>query len=137
MEIGRADSGAGEMKSIDTTYVALGATWLVIGMVLGIVMGASENFLFTPVHAHINLIGFACHAIFGMAYRQWPAMKASSLAPYQFWIFVIATPVTLIGLVFTLTGGPVVPTIIGSLGLVTGAALFCGMIWRARFAMAD
>ena len=125
------------MKSIDTTYVALGASWLVIGMVLGIVMGASENFLFTPVHAHINLIGFACHSIFGMAYRQWPAMKASRLAPYQFWIFVIATPITLIGLVFTLTGGPVLPTIVGSLGLVIGAALFCALIWQARFAIAD
>jgi len=125
------------MKSIDTTYVAIGALWLVVGMVLGIVMGASENFLFMPVHAHINLVGFACHAIFGMAYRQWPSMKASSLAPYQFWIFVIATPITLIGLVFTLTGGPVLPTIIGSLGLVIGAALFAVLIWQARLTVAD
>ena len=119
------------MKAIDTTYVAIGALWLIVGMVLGIVMGASENFLFTPVHAHINLVGFACHAIFGMAYRQWPSMKASPLAAYQFWIFVIATPVTLIGLVFTLTGGPALPTIVGSLGLVVGAALFALLIWRA------
>ena len=125
------------MKAIDTTYVAIGALWLVVGMVLGIVMGASENFTFIPVHAHINLVGFACHAVFGMAYRQWPSMKASPLAPYQFWIFVIATPVTLIGLVFTLTGGPVLPTIIGSLGLVLGAALFALMIWQARLAAAE
>jgi len=125
------------MKAIDTTYVAIGALWLVVGMVLGIVMGASENFTFIPVHAHINLVGFACHAVFGMAYRQWPSMKASSLAPYQFWIFVIATPVTLIGLVFTVTGGPVLPTIIGSLGLVLGAALFALMIWQARLAAAE
>ena len=125
------------MKAIDTTYVAIGALWLVLGMVLGIVMGASENFQFMPVHAHINLVGFACHAIFGMAYRQWPSMKASPLAPYQFWIFVIATPVTLIGLVFTLTGGPVLPTIVGSLGLVLGAALFALLIWQTRLAAAD
>ena len=124
------------MRSIDTTYVAIGALWLVLGMVLGIVMGASENFTFMPVHAHINLIGFACHAIFGMAYRQWPSMKTSPLAPYQFWIFVIATPVTLIGLVFTLTGGPLLPTIIGSLGLILGAALFALLIWQARLAAA-
>src|SRR5579863_10152435 len=120
------------MKFVDTTYVAIGATWLVVGMVLGIVMGATANFRYLPVHAHINLVGFACHAIFGMTYRQWPAMKLSSLAPYQFWIFVLATPTTLLGLVFTLTGGPVLPTIIGSLGLLIGAALFCVMIWRAR-----
>jgi hypothetical protein len=69
------------MTKIDTTYVAIGGLWLVLGMVLGITMGATENFLFMPVHAHINLVGFACHSIFGMAYRQWPTMKASSLAP--------------------------------------------------------
>jgi hypothetical protein len=120
------------MKSIDATYVAIGASWLVLGMIVGIAMGAANNFLFMPVHAHINLIGFACHAIFGMAYRHWPSMKVSRLAPYQFWIFVIATPVTLIGLVFTLTGGPILPTILGSFGLLIGAALFCVMIWQAR-----
>ncbi|HEX9168367.1 MAG TPA: hypothetical protein VF886_05480 [Roseiarcus sp.] len=125
------------MKSIDSTYVAIGALWLVLGMILGIVMGASENFLFMPVHTHINLVGFACHSVFGMAYRQWPTMKASSLAFYQFWIFVIATPIMLVGLAFTLTGGPALPTIIGSLGLVIGAALFCVLIWQARLATAD
>ncbi len=120
------------MKNIDSNYIAIGAIWLVLGMIIGIAMGAANNFQFMPVHAHINLVGFACHAIFGMAYRQWPSMKASRLAPYQFWIFVIASPVTMIGLVFTLTGGPVLPTILGSFGLLTGAILFCLMIWRAR-----
>lgn len=120
------------MKTIDSTYVAIGASWLVLGMILGIGMGAANDFKFMPVHAHINLIGFACHAIFGMAYRHWPTMKVSRLAPYQFWIFVIATPVTLIGLVFTLTGGPVLPTILGSFGLLIGAVLFCVMAWQAR-----
>jgi hypothetical protein len=122
------------MNKIDSTYVAIGATWLVLGMSLGIGMGAAGDFKFMPVHAHINLIGFACHSIFGMAYRHWPAMKKSRLAPYQFWIFIVAAPITLIGLVFTLTGGPVLPTIVGSLGLLVGAALFCIMMWQARAA---
>ena len=55
-------------------------------------------------------------------------------APYQFWIFVVATPITLPGLVFTLTGGPLLPTIVGSMGVLIGAALFCFMVWRVRFA---
>ncbi len=137
LERGGADSGGAQVKSIDSTYLAIGALWLVLGMVLGIVMGASENFLFMPVHAHINLIGFACHSIFGMAYRQWPTMKASGLALYQFWIFVISTPITLIGLAFTLTGGPALPTIIGSFGLLIGAALFCFLAWRTLLVAAD
>jgi hypothetical protein len=27
------------MKNIDSTYVAIGASWLVLGMILGIIMG--------------------------------------------------------------------------------------------------
>ena len=120
------------MKNIDSNYLGVGAIWLVIGMILGIVMGARESFQYAPVHAHINLIGFACHAIFGLAYRQWPTMRSSNLAPYQFWIFVLATPITLIGLVFTLSGGPALPTIVGSFGVLIGAVLFCLMVWQAR-----
>ena len=122
------------MNKIDANYVAIGAAWLVLGMALGIVMGATENFQYMPVHAHINLVGFACHAIFGLTYRNWPALKSSALAPYQFWIFVVATPITLIGLYFTLSAGPVLPTIVGSLGLLVGAALFCVMVLQARAA---
>jgi gluconate 2-dehydrogenase gamma chain len=59
-------------------------------------------------------------------------MEASGLAAIQFWIFVLATPITLIGLYFTLSGGPELPTIIGSLGLLLGAILFFVVIWRAR-----
>jgi hypothetical protein len=120
------------MKTIDTAYVVIGALWLVIGLVLGIIMGASHNFQLMPLHAHINLVGFACHAIFGLVYRQWPAMKASRLASLQFWTFVLATPITMIGLYFTLIGGPELPTIIGSLGLLLGAILFFVVIWQAR-----
>jgi hypothetical protein len=95
-------------------------------------MAAKHDFQFAPVHAHINLIGFACHAIFGMAYRQWPVMKASRLAPYQFWIFVVATPIMLASLVYTLSNGVVLPTLIGASGVLLGAVLFCIMIWQAR-----
>jgi hypothetical protein len=120
------------MKTLDSKYVVIGALWLLIGMILGIVMGATNSFQLMPLHAHINLVGFACHSIFGLVYRQWPAMKASGLAALQFWVFVLATPITLIGLYFTLTGGPMLPTIIGSLGLLLGAVLFLIVLWRAR-----
>jgi hypothetical protein len=120
------------MRTVDSSYVVIGALWLLLGIILGIVMGASHSFQFMPLHAHINLVGFACHSIFGLVYRQWPAMKASRLAFLQFWVFVLATPITLIGLYFTLSGGPDLPTIIGSLGLLLGAILFFVIIWRAR-----
>ncbi len=120
------------MKNVDTTYIVIGAAWLLLGMILGIVMGASHNFQFMPLHAHINLVGFACHSIFGLVYRQSPAMKSARLAPLQFWVFVLATPITIVGLYFTLTGGPELPTIIGSLGLLLGALLYVMILWGGR-----
>jgi len=79
------------MKTVDINFIVIGASWLLVGMLLGIGMGAAHNFALAPLHAHINLIGFVCHSVFGMAYRHWPALKDSPLAPYQFWIFVIAS----------------------------------------------
>ena len=120
------------MKTIDSRYVVIGALWLLVGLILGIIIGASHNFQLMPLHAHINLVGFACHSIFGLVYRHWPVTKTSRLAWLQFWIFALATPITLTGLYFTLSGGPELPTIIGSFGLLVGALLFFVVIWRAR-----
>jgi hypothetical protein len=120
------------MKNIDSMYIAIGATWLLLGMVLGLIMGAAHDFQYQPLHAHINLIGFACHVIFGLVYRNWPSMKTSAFAPFQFWIFVVSTPVMLIGLTLLISGGAELPTILGSVGVLVGAAIFCAMAWNAR-----
>jgi len=36
------------MKTVDSTYVVIGALWLLIGMTLGIVMGAAIIFNLCP-----------------------------------------------------------------------------------------
>jgi hypothetical protein len=105
------------MPNIGNLYIKLGSVWLV------------ENFKFAPLHAHINLLGFACHMLFGLAYKQWPDLARSALATAQFWIFALATPIIAVGLYFTLQGGPAAPTIVGSLGLLAGAALFSLLVW--------
>ena len=116
--------------SVDRLYIKLGPTWLVIGMLLGIGMGMAKSFALAPLHAHINLVGFACHTLFGLTLRQWPELARSALAVAQFWIFALSTPVMAVGLYFTLQGGVELPTILGSLGLLIGAVLFCVMVWR-------
>ncbi|MDR3372561.1 MAG: hypothetical protein P4L98_02420 [Ancalomicrobiaceae bacterium] len=120
------------MKHFDTLYLAIGATWLVVGMLIGIGMGITHKFELAPLHAHINLVGFACHAIFGAAYRLWPAMAKAALAKVQFVVFVVSTPILAAGLYFTLSGGIELPTILGSLGVLTGAVLFAIIAWRSH-----
>lgn len=61
-----------------------------------------------------------------------PALKDSPLAPYPFRIFVIASPITLIGVGFTAMNGPELPTIVGSIVVLIGAALFAVVICAER-----
>ena len=120
--------------AIDRLYLALALTWLVVGMVMGLAMGAAQDFTLAPAHAHINLVGFARHALFGLALRSWPALARSPLAAPQFWIFALATPVFIAALFIKLKGGPEAPLIVGSLAVAAGAAIFARMAWRNVFA---
>ena len=81
------------MKNIDSLYVVIGALYLVIGMLLGIVMGMHQDFTLAPVHAHIDLVGFSAHCVLGLVYRAWPTLKEGALAVVQFLLFVIGTPI--------------------------------------------
>jgi hypothetical protein len=79
------------MKQNDSPYIVLGALYLVAGMLLGIVMGIRQDFQLAPVHAHVNLVGFAAHSVFGLVYKAWPSLKEGAMAIAQFWLFVVGS----------------------------------------------
>jgi hypothetical protein len=47
-------------------------------------MGAREDFQLVPVHAHLNLAGWATLALFGLTYRSYPELSSTKLAFYHF-----------------------------------------------------
>jgi hypothetical protein len=118
------------MKRNDTLYIVLGAFYLVVGMLLGIVMGIRQDFLMAPVHAHINLVGFAAHSVLGLVYKAWPTLKQGTLAAVQFWLFVVGSPVLLIGIAITLKAGNPALAVVGSILVLVGAVLFLVVTWR-------
>jgi hypothetical protein len=82
------------MKRIDIYFLLLATVLLIVGAGLGIKMGASEDFTLTPVHAHLNLAGWASLALFGLTYRAYPEMGERRLALWHF-IFSAAGAVLL------------------------------------------
>jgi hypothetical protein len=112
------------VKRIDTAYIVLGALYLVIGMLLGILMGVREDMQLAPVHAHINLVGFSAHSVFGLVYKMWPKLKAGALAAVQFWLFVVGSPVFMVGIAVTIRSGSPTLTIIGSALIFLGALVY-------------
>jgi hypothetical protein len=49
-------------------------------------MGVNEDLQLVAVHTHINLVGWASLALFGVIYRLYPELAASRLALVHFWL---------------------------------------------------
>jgi hypothetical protein len=125
------------MKHIDRLYIVIGALYLVIGMLFGIVMGVRQDFLLAPVHAHINLVGFAAHCIFGLVYRAWPELKQGAIAAAQFWLFVLGAPLLMIGITVAIETNNPALAIVGSILVTLGALLFLIITGRRLLRASD
>ena len=85
-------------------FLKIAAVYLAIGVTMGLAMGITQKFALHPVHAHINLLGWATMALAGLIYVQFPAAAQTRLAKIHFWIHNLALPVMMVGLAFLLTG---------------------------------
>jgi hypothetical protein len=86
------------MKRVDVYFLLLATVLLICGAVLGITMGAREDFQLVPVHAHLNLAGWASLALFGLTYRAYPQLAATKLARYHFFVSAFASVLLPIGI---------------------------------------
>ncbi len=104
-----------------------------VGMGLGIAMGLAKDFALTPVHAHINLLGWVCLMLYGLYYRAAPR-PAGRLAWTQVSMAVVGFVAMTGGLWLLLTdrvpgiAQPVV--IVGSLMTIGSMALFLAVVLR-------
>lgn len=90
--------------NISRLFLLTGSLYLIVGIVMGMYMGGSQNFTLAPVHAHINLLGFTLMTLFGIAYRVLPGMAANIYARVHFWLHQIGALVLLIGLFLLMSG---------------------------------
>ena len=121
--------------NIPRAFLLVGSLFLVLGIGLGMYMGASGDRSLAPVHAHINLLGFALMAIFGLVYRAYPAMAAHGLARVHFWLHLLGGGVLLVMLYLLLSGNiteaamfPLAP--IAEVAVLLGLLCFIFNLWR-------
>lgn len=85
-------------------WLKLAVLYLVLGVVMGIAMGASQNFTLRPVHAHINLLGWTTLGLAGLIYSLFPQAGESRLAKVHFWVMNLSMPVMMAALSAMLFG---------------------------------
>lgn len=85
-------------------FLKMAVIYIVLGIGIGIYMGATLNFALTSVHAHANLFGWATLALCGFTYLRFPKAAESRLAKWHFWLQGTGLPIMLISLSFISNG---------------------------------
>lgn len=119
--------------NIPRSFIIVGGLYLLVGIALGMHMGASGNHAAAPAHAHINLLGFTLMTVFGLVYRVFPAMAENRLAAIHFWLHLAGTLV-LLTLLFMLTTGNLGEAAMFPLAPVSEALVLLGVaifVWNA------
>ncbi len=120
------------MKSISQWFLRLSVLYLIAGVSLGIFMAASHDHSMSPVHAHLNLLGWVSMALFAMFYRAWPEAAASRLAKVHFWLYVPAHFVQMVALAALFRGVTAIEPLLGAVSSLVGIAIlvFAFTVWK-------
>ena len=120
---------------VSRNFMVIGSVYILLGVMMGMYMGASGDHTLYPVHAHINLLGFVLMLIFGLVYRQFPTMAGTGLARIHFWLHQTGVLVLIIMLVLMFTGQiseeamfPLAP--ISQLAILIGLMCFGWNVYR-------
>ncbi len=113
-------------------FVKMAVIYLALGVGMGLVMGMTQSFALAPVHAHVNLLGWASLALVGLVYHAFPAASGTRLAHVHFWLHNLGLPPLMIALALLVTGRPALEPVVGILSIVVaaGVIVFVVNIWR-------
>ena len=119
------------MSRISVAFFGAAILYAIVGMVLGMVMGASNDHTLTPVHAHINLLGWASLALMGAFYGLAGDLAPAKLAWLNFAVSNLGNLVTLPLLTMLLQGDPSVTPFmaVGETIILLGMLVFGAAVW--------
>lgn len=104
-------------------WLRLAAVYFVVGVILGVLMGASGDHSLFPLHAHINLLGWVSMALFGLTGTAYPSVAAGRAAGVQFWMHNVGVPVMLGALLLKLKGVETAEPVLGVASIVVGLSV--------------
>lgn len=103
-----------------------------IGMAMGLVMGATHDFALAPVHAHINLVGWVSMFLAGLFYAAHPRADGR-FARWHFAVAVVGLALLAPGIAGSIRGASWAEPVVGAGSVLTIAslAMFAVVVFRA------
>lgn len=122
---------------LSNTFLRLAVLFSLIGVGLGYFMGSTQNFTASPVHAHINLLGWVSMFLYGLFYRTAPEAAAGWLPKVHlglsvggFLIFMPSLAVEILWRDSALMGAATVGIVAGPTLVLLGFFLFAFIVFR-------
>ncbi len=111
-------------RPLGVTLIAIATFYLAAALLIGLIMGATEDHSLVSVHSHLGLLGWATMAITGIVYLLLPSCARSRLAAVHVWLHNIGLPVMMAALaVVARTGDARAQPAIGVGSLLVAAAM--------------
>jgi hypothetical protein len=94
------------MRGVSAWFFGTAVVYGCLGLLLGTIMGATEDHSQLVTHAHMLLIGWVSFAIFGVFYHLFPGRAASVLARVHFGLAQISYIALIAALFLIFSGNP-------------------------------
>lgn len=83
--------------------IKISSLYFAAGVLIGYYMSSSHSYVLTPVHVHINLLGWTSLTLAGILYYLFPSLSQSKLGKWHFWLHNIGLPIMMISLAIVIT----------------------------------
>jgi cbb3-type cytochrome oxidase subunit 1 len=116
-----------------TKFIKAAVIYFLLGVIVGLVMGASEQMQYTSVHAHINLLGWASLGLIGVIYKVFPEAGEAKLARIQFILHNVGLPIlvlSMLGFANGMTAISIPAAILGGLLVIVSVILFVVNVFK-------
>lgn len=84
--------------------IKISVVYFSLSVILGLYMSMAQNYSYTGVHAHMNLLGWTSLTLAGILYLLFPRASETTLAKIHFWMHNIGLPLMMGGLFFAISG---------------------------------
>ena len=121
------------MRNAGSVFIATSAVFALVGMAWGIQMSASGNHMLSPAHGHLNLVGWATGAIFGLYYMVNPVASASRLAMPHYLLHLVAVLVLTPGIAMAISRAGETLAKVGSVLTLLSMLVFIVVVFRSGF----
>ena len=125
------------MNGVARYFMILGVVSVIIGMIWGIQMSATQDHAMSPAHAHLNLLGWVTFSIFAFYYHAVPQAAASRIAQIHLAVAALGLGTIVPGIVMALSGQGEALAKLGSVLSLASMVIFAVVVLRPKRSSAN